>query len=82
MAVLARLRDLEDDEMTCPITLECFVDPVMTPGGVTYERKAIIEHISLRGCDPLDPTRALTEADLQPNIVVRNICARRREEHA
>ena len=75
----AALRDLLlEDEMTCPITLECFVDPVMTPGGITYERKAIIEHILLRGCDPLDPTHVLTEADLQPNIVVRNICARRR----
>ena len=74
---MAALRDLLlEDLMTCPITLECFVDPVITPGGVTYERKAIVEHILLRGCDPLDPARVLTEFDLQPNIVVRNICAR------
>ena len=54
------------------------MDPVITNCGVTYEHKTIIQLIFLRSCDPLDSTRALAEADLQPNIVVRNICARRR----
>lgn len=30
---------------TCPITMEVFRDPVMTPSGLSYERTALLEHL-------------------------------------
>ena len=31
---------------TCPITMEVFRDPVMTPSGLSYERYALLEHLN------------------------------------
>ena len=30
---------------TCPLTMEVFRDPVMTPAGLSYERSALLEHL-------------------------------------
>lgn len=30
---------------TCPLTMEVFRDPVMTPSGLSYERSALVEHL-------------------------------------
>ncbi len=30
---------------TCPLTMEVFRDPVMTPSGLSYERSALNEHL-------------------------------------
>ena len=30
---------------TCPLTVEVFRDPVMTPSGLSYERSALVEHL-------------------------------------
>lgn len=47
------------------------IDPVITPSGITYERKCIVEHIRVNG--PYDPiTRAkVKESQLVPNIAMR-----------
>lgn len=31
---------------TCPITMEVFRDPVMSPSGLSYERSALLAHLS------------------------------------
>jgi len=31
---------------TCPLTMEVFRDPVMTPSGLSYERSALVEHLA------------------------------------
>ena len=31
---------------TCPITMEVFRDPVMSPSGLSYERSALLEHLN------------------------------------
>lgn len=42
------------DALTCPITLEIFVDPVLAEDGHTYERAAIVEWIKYhQGTSPL-----------------------------
>jgi flagellar biosynthesis GTPase FlhF len=71
-----------DDAVTCPITLELFVDPVTTPAGFTYERLAIELHIMRAGTDPQDPGRRLAASDLSPAIAIRHIAEVRRAEHA
>ncbi|PNG72160.1 E3 ubiquitin-protein ligase, partial [Tetrabaena socialis] len=32
-------------QFTCPLTMEIFRDPVVTPSGRTYERSALLEHM-------------------------------------
>ena len=34
---------------TCPLTMEVFRDPVMTPSGLSYERSALLEHLKKVG---------------------------------
>eukprot|EP00906_Rhabdomonas_costata_P005557 RCo008312 len=62
------------ESFLCPLTHAVFQDPVTAPSGNTYERVAIVEWIRSKGTDPM--TRApLTEAQLVPNLVVKNTCA-------
>lgn len=42
-----------DDELKCPLTGKLFEDPVSTPYGHTYERKALLECMKHNG--NLDP---------------------------
>lgn len=55
------------------ISFELLRDPVIAPSGVTYERESILEH--LRRVGRFDPvTRsALTEAQLVPNLVMKEV---------
>ena len=56
--------------LTCPITHEPFVDPVIDPEGNTYERAAIVEWVLQHGTSPV--TRAaLTVDQLVPNRILR-----------
>ncbi|MEW5305585.1 MAG: hypothetical protein WDW38_008067 [Sanguina aurantia] len=56
----------------CPLTMEVYRDPAITPTGQSYERAAMLEHLSKVGkFDPI--TRApVTEKDLIPNLGLRS----------
>ena len=43
----------EDYDLTCPITLRTFRDPVKAADGHTYEREAIVKWITVHGTSPL-----------------------------
>uniref|UniRef100_A0A7N1A413 E3 ubiquitin-protein ligase CHIP n=1 Tax=Kalanchoe fedtschenkoi TaxID=63787 RepID=A0A7N1A413_KALFE len=59
------------DYLCCKITLDIYRDPVITPSGVTYERKVLLDHLNKVGHfdpvtrEPLDP------AQLIPNLAVK-----------
>ena len=57
------------NEFLCPITLEIMQDPVIASDGNTYERFAILQHISMDIVSPLSP---LTRNPLQSNILISN----------
>ncbi len=57
------------NEFLCPITLEIMQDPVIASDGHTYERSAILQHISLHAEYPRSP---LTRDVLQSNILISN----------
>ena len=59
-------------EMECPISHELWVDPVLTPSGITYSREHICAWIDLRGTDPVTG-EALTRSQLVPNLVARQL---------
>jgi hypothetical protein len=69
--------NIENDDLTCPITLELLRDPVLANDGRIYEREAIIKWISENGTSPFT-RQPLCIEDLQPNDHLRHLAARRR----
>ncbi len=73
--VIRRLRHSEalpfaPDCLCCPITMDWFLDPVVTKYGESYERDAIERHVRDHGTDPLS-RRPLSLEDLFPNRAMR-----------
>ncbi len=73
--VIRRLRHSEalpfaPDCFCCPITMDWFLDPVVTKYGDSYERDAIERHVRDHGTDPLS-RRPLSLEDLFPNRAMR-----------
>lgn len=64
-------------QITCPITLENIVDPILTPDGHTYEKKAIVEWVSRNGNSPLTKKR-VSLFDLKPNYALLQVIAENR----
>lgn len=54
------------DYFMCPLTLNWFTDPVVTPSGSTYEREELIAWIKTYGTEPETGT-PLTQDQLHPN---------------
>jgi STIP1 family protein 1 len=63
------------DSLLDPISLHLFLDPVVTPSGITYERNNLLHHFKHNGpYDPLTRKRVL-EDQLYPNLVIRDAVA-------
>lgn len=61
------------DSITCPITQDIMIDPVLAIDGHTYERTAIERSLELKQESPL--TRiSMTINNLQPNYVIKALC--------
>jgi len=58
----------------CPITLEVMEDPVVTPYGLTYERKPLLEHVRRRQTDPVHGGPVREEA-IVDNVALRDAIA-------
>ena len=66
---------------TCPLTMEVFREPVLTPSGNSYERSALLEHLAKVGkWDPLSRV-PMSESDVRPNIALRNSTEHYLNEH-
>ena len=63
------LKSSHPEPFICPLTKELFDTPVMTRGGDTYERCAILQYVKQYQCDPFTKL-PLTESDLIPNTAV------------
>lgn len=60
------------DYLLCKITFEPYIDPVITPSGQTYERSALLQHLSKVGL--FDPTtrEPMTKDQIWSNIAIRD----------
>ncbi len=60
------------EEYICPLTKKIMIDPLVNRFGVSYERAAIIDHITNQG-KPFCPKtkQPLTAKDLIPNVKLR-----------
>ncbi|KAL7750916.1 hypothetical protein RI367_003495 [Sorochytrium milnesiophthora] len=68
-----RQDDLEPPTHLCDaVTFELLQDPVITPGGLTYERNVLLTHMKRNGS--FDPTtrKPLKATDLVPNLALRD----------
>ena len=61
------------DTFMCPITLEIMKDPVICSDGITYEKSAIEEWLTIHSTSPV--TRLPIKKKLIKNIILRNIIA-------
>jgi len=59
------------EHFCCPITLSLMNDPVIAPSGHSYEREAILGHLSKHTTDPLT-NGPLSIADLRPNRALKD----------
>ncbi len=66
---------------TCPLTLEPFRDPVITPAGHSYERTALLDHLGRSDTDPIARTVRVRQQDLIPNLNLRNAVQAYLDEH-
>lgn len=63
------------------LLLQVFRDPVITPSGFSYERAALLEHLSRVGqWDPISRS-PMTESDVTPNVGLRNATQHYLDEH-
>ena len=64
---------VDTELLSCPLTLDMFVDPVTTPYGHTFERKAIVEWVQETNQCPL--TRQPLSVDaLTPARTMKALC--------
>ena len=61
--------------LSCPITHEVFVDPVLAPSGITYERSAITRWVRSHYTDPMART-PLTTHQLTSNLAIKDFIQR------
>jgi STIP1 family protein 1 len=78
------------DAFCCPLSLEMYREPVVSPSGNSYERSAIEQYIKQQHekygrekkvADPLQPDCSITLESLHPNIALRNIVREYLREH-
>ena len=61
------------DFLCCKISFELLEDPVVTPSGITYNRKELEEHLQRVGhFDPVTRV-ALTQEKLIPNLSIKEV---------
>jgi hypothetical protein len=63
--------DAEYESFFCPISQEIMLDPVITPQGISYDRKCILDWLKKQRCCPLTKT-PLNEKDLITNYALKN----------
>ncbi|PNH09548.1 Ankyrin repeat domain-containing protein [Tetrabaena socialis] len=71
VAVVAASYASPPHDYCCPITLCVMRDPVTVESGHTFERKAIVQHLTTSNTNPLTSTPLQTKA-VTPNINLRN----------
>ena len=59
--------------LSCPLTADIFLNPLITPEGQTFDKSYLIKEIQKTGKNPLTRTK-LNESQLIENKLVRDLC--------
>lgn len=63
------------------VAMQVFREPVITPSGCSYERSALLEHLSKVGkFDPIT-RQPMSESDVTLNVGLRNATQQYLDEH-
>ena len=65
------VKDMKE-ELECPITDEIMKEPVVTPSGNSYEKKALQDWIKIKQTDPKS-VKPLNENQIYPNLLMGNV---------
>ena len=77
----ARNQDDDPKELyCCPISGEIMEDPVITPSGITYDRKSIERWLLNKGVDPISK-RPLRRDQLIPNRALKDSILEYKKKH-
>ncbi len=63
--------DAEYESFFCPISQEIMVDPVITPQGISYDRRSILDWLKKSNICPITKTN-LSEKELITNYALKN----------
>ena len=61
------------EELTCPLTMKLFEDPVLTPYGHTYERRALLDYMRRNNNQDPKAKKYLRPEDLRPQTLIKKI---------
>ena len=64
--------DLIEENLNCPISLTLIEDPVITPDGITYDKKSLLAWLKKSKNDPFTK-KEIKEKELYPNLSLKNI---------
>ena len=60
--------------LVCPLSMELFEDPMVTPKGKIYEKEWIYNWLQSNTCDPIQTNVPLKISDLKPEPQIKNAC--------
>ena len=66
--LLQQFNEMDDapEYIVCPLSMDVYIEPVVTPNGYIYEKQFIIEWLQDHDTDPLDANIKLKIEDLEP----------------
>jgi hypothetical protein len=70
---LSYIKDKFAESLTCPLTADTFLNPVITPEGQTFDKNYLLKEIRLKGQNPLTRNK-LDENEIIENKVVLDLC--------
>jgi hypothetical protein len=73
MTYQEKINSFVDNTLTCPITLEIFVDPVLASDGHTYERSAIVEWIKYHNNTSPMTRQPMKIKELKSNQLIKQL---------
>ena len=73
------IEEFDEDYGICPITQEYMENPVITPSGNYYEKKAIIDWINKEGTDPMTRERLTIDMLIEDNEYKKQIIEYRKK---
>ena len=71
--ILGYIKEKFEECLTCPITNQIFINPVIVPEGQTFDKYNLTKSLKVKGVNPLT-NKKLLETQLIDNILIKDLC--------
>ena len=71
--ILGYIKEKFEECLTCPITTQIFINPVIVPEGQTFDKYDLIKSLKVRGVNPIT-NKKLLETQLIDNNLIKDLC--------